>query len=73
MSYHTERYNIARDVLVRFDDGDVIIDAIKGMNVGHALYRARVCWDGAEVMDLGPADETLTFDDAMSLAKELVA
>ena len=32
------------------------VDAVKGMNPGHALYRARVNWDGAQIRPLSEAE-----------------
>lgn len=52
-TYAEQRYPVARRVLVVFPD-DRFVDGIKGLSVGHALWRARWNWDGAEIVDLGP-------------------
>lgn len=58
MSYHNEQYPVAIRVLVTFPataswESDTFEDRIKGLNVGHALYRARDNWSGAEIEYLG--------------------
>lgn len=52
-TYAEQRYPVARRVLVVFPD-DRFVDGIKGLSVGHALWRARWNWDGAKIVDLGP-------------------
>jgi hypothetical protein len=52
----TMAYPVTRSVRVTFEDGDTMIDGMAGLNPGHALWRARQCWDGAEIQDLGPFD-----------------
>ncbi len=53
-TYAEQCYPIARKVRVTFPDMPPFDDGIKGLNPGHALYRARWNWDGAEITDLGP-------------------
>ena len=50
--YFDQNYPCSVEVLVTFDDGDSFVDGIKGLNVGHALYLARLNWDGASVVAL---------------------
>lgn len=71
MGFYSERYPVARMVLVIFED-HAAVDAIKGLNVGHALYRARRNWESAlEIHDLGPDDDALPFETAQSIATDL--
>jgi hypothetical protein len=51
--YHDERYGVAVRVRVTWRDGASHVDEVKGLNVGHALYRARLNWPEALVMVLG--------------------
>lgn len=53
-AYHEQRYPVAIDVLVAIHnpDGTVCeswVDGIKGLNVGHALYLARLNWPACTV------------------------
>jgi|GEM_PF-3305563 len=54
--YGEQRYAWAVPVKVTWEDGSVHHDAVKGLNPGHALYRARENWPDAirvEVDELG--------------------
>ena len=56
MSYQTETYATSIDVKVTFTyNGEVesFEDAHKGLNVGHAMWRAQQNWPGAEIELLG--------------------
>lgn len=48
-SYAEQRYPVSVAVIVSWPDGDEHADEIKGLNVGHALYLARLNWPGATV------------------------
>lgn len=48
-SYEEQRYPATVPVRVDFGNGDVFYDKVKGMNIGHALSRAKGNWPGAEV------------------------
>lgn len=45
--FYEQHYPHVQNVLVTFDDGEQTIDAIKGLNQGHALYKARWNWPAA--------------------------
>jgi hypothetical protein len=47
--YEAEQYGSSVDVKVRGADGSHHIDAVKGLNEGHALARAKSNWPGMEV------------------------
>ena len=42
-------YPYTQSVVVEFPDGDTFVDAVKGLNSGHALERAKINWDGAKI------------------------
>ena len=44
-----EKYKHVQYVKVAFPDGTTFVDAIKGLNKPHALARAKLNWDGANV------------------------
>lgn len=45
--FHEQKYPVSVVVKVRWDD-DEIIDEVKGLNVGHALHRAKWNWETAK-------------------------
>lgn len=47
--FFEERFPVTIKVRVTFSDGSTHEDEIKGLNVGHALYRARDNWEGAAI------------------------
>ncbi len=49
-------YPTVRTVHVDFGDHETV-DAMAGLNPGHAMWRARQNWDGGTVTDLGPLDD----------------
>ena len=48
--YAEQKYSVSVPVSVRWKDGLVHTDRVKGMNVGHALARARDNWPDATVV-----------------------
>lgn len=50
-SYGSQRYGTEVWVMVHFD-GFAMVDAIKGLNKGHALWRARQNWTDAELISV---------------------
>lgn len=46
---HEQTYPHSQEVTVVHPDGMTHIDEVKGLNEGHALYRGRKNWEGAEV------------------------
>jgi hypothetical protein len=55
MGYHTERYSTSVIVLIKFESklGNwEIIDECKGLNTGHAYWRAHWNWDSASEITL---------------------
>lgn len=51
-TFYEQRYSTVLWVKVTWPDGDSHTDAVKGLNRGHALYRARWNWPGATVEPL---------------------
>ena len=49
--YFEQEYPYELAVIVRYGD-NVWEDGIKGLNKGHALYRAAWNWEGAEIKPL---------------------
>jgi len=49
--YEDQKYPVSVEVEVRWSDGQVHRDAIKGLNVGHALYLGRLNWPDAESVE----------------------
>ncbi len=52
MAYIEQQYPCTVDVAVTFcmfGETWTIVDSIKGLNPGHALYRARWNWDTSEI------------------------
>ena len=54
--YSSQKFSKSLPVVVRqpglSDELDVFHDAVKGLNPGHALYRARENWPGADVQSI---------------------
>jgi len=48
-AYEDSKYKKEITVRVTFDNGESIIDGMKGLNTPHAMERARRNWDGAEI------------------------
>ena len=48
--FHAEKYPISLTLVLCFSDGEQWEDGIKGLNVGHALWRARQNWDGVTIV-----------------------
>lgn len=49
-SFHEQNYPVAIVVRVYHPDLEMrFVDGIKGLNKGHALYMARLNWDGCEI------------------------
>ena len=56
--FSESKYPFTGNVLVRWPDGDAMVDQIKGMNMEQALERARRNWPGADVKPYyGPLKE----------------
>lgn len=56
MGYYDERYPVSIDIVIGHaccGKLDCFIDSIKGLNVGHALWRARDNWPDSKVTLLG--------------------
>ncbi|MGH7179133.1 MAG: hypothetical protein ACREJC_17275 [Tepidisphaeraceae bacterium] len=54
-----QRYPTTADVRVHWDDpSDSIVDAVKGLNMGHALTRAGANWPTAKLIELLRATKT---------------
>jgi hypothetical protein len=47
--YHEQNYPHSQPVRVTMPDGSSFVDAVKGMNAGHAMWRARDNWPGASI------------------------
>ncbi|MCC7144235.1 MAG: ParB N-terminal domain-containing protein [Candidatus Eisenbacteria bacterium] len=47
--YFEQRYPHSQPVKVTWEDGDSIYDAVKGLNPGHAIWRAERNWPGAKI------------------------
>jgi hypothetical protein len=56
-AFDKSRMTFELPVRVRWDDGDVHEDVVRGMNYEHALERARRNWEGAEIEPLAPLIE----------------
>ena len=52
MTYDEQRYPVSINVLIIWSDGLTYTDSIKGLNIGHALYLARLNWPDAESVTL---------------------
>lgn len=48
--YDEQNYPISLALVLRFDDGEEWEDGIKGLNIGHALYRVRWNWPGVTIV-----------------------
>ena len=48
-SYFDQQYKHSQPVRVTFEDGTSMYDAVKGLNAGHALWRAGENWPGAKI------------------------
>jgi hypothetical protein len=48
-AYEDSKYKKEITVRVTFDNGNSMIDGMKGLNTPHAMERARRNWDGAEI------------------------
>lgn len=48
-SYHEQKYQVSIAVRVTWPDGMTHEDEVKGLNKGHALYRARWNWPDATI------------------------
>lgn len=50
-SFREQRYPVAIIVRIYCPEFEMtFVDGVKGLNKGHALYSARVNWDGCEVV-----------------------
>jgi len=57
LTYQEQRYPVVIEVKVTLDDGDIFNDFIKGLNIGHALYLAKLNWKGYKVELVGKAND----------------
>ena len=57
LEFFEQRYQHSQHVRVTWPDGMEVVDEVKGLNAGHAMYRARDNWPGAKV-------EAITEDEA---------
>lgn len=48
--YYAERYQVSLSLVLCFEDGVTWEDGIKGLNIGHALWRACQNWDGVTIV-----------------------
>lgn len=48
MGYQEEKYPISIDVMIVWSDDDSHADSIKGLNEGHAVWRAWQNWPSAK-------------------------
>jgi hypothetical protein len=56
MDYVDQNFPCSIKVCVTFESsGDSFVDWVKGLNSGHALYRARWNWEGATITILEAA------------------
>ena len=61
-TYHEQRYPYTICVRITFDsDGYSFVDHSNGLNAGHALYRARDCWENAtiDLLTISPMEYTI--------------
>lgn len=47
-TYDEQNYPVSIDVRVSYP-GNIWLDGVKGLNVGHAMYLASENWPGAEI------------------------
>lgn len=59
-TFREQKYPIAIRVLLTDEDGWTAEDAIKGLNIGHALYMARMNWEGFTPTFIGMYEEGCT-------------
>lgn len=52
MDFEEQQYTVSITVLVTWADGLTLVDDIKGLNIGHALYLARLNWPDAESVSM---------------------
>lgn len=52
--YDQQQFKTAIKVQVQFPGDKPFIDAIKGLNAGHAMMLAKQNWPGAQIKSLGP-------------------
>jgi hypothetical protein len=57
--FSEQDYPYTQSVVVEFPDGDTFVDAVKGLNSGHALERAKINWDGAKVRKATRSEELM--------------
>ena len=54
--YHEQNFSSSVPVKVTFEDGTSHIDAVKGLNRGHAIARAVENWPGAQIEEATPEE-----------------
>ena len=55
--FHEQRYPFTLTVRVSWPDGDSMVEQVKGMNKAHALERARINWEGAEIEEADASEQ----------------
>lgn len=72
-NFAEEAYPFTEAVVVRHPDGFTHVDAIKGLNRGHALKRAAINWEGAQIIpiDIEPPASFLNDFDIETILQEV--